>query len=84
VAERELQRDGGDGDVEVNYEIRANGKLLGRIEAPNIFAAAVIAAQEYFKKPAAFRESGSSSKSGMFRTGHRKDGHGELFYVREA
>jgi hypothetical protein len=65
VAERDMQRDGGDGDVAVNYEIRANGKLLGRVEAPNIFAAAVIAAQEFFKKPAAWRKTGDG-QSGTF------------------
>lgn len=60
----------------MNYEIWANGKLLGRIEAQNIFAAAVIAAQEFFKKPAAWRKNGDG-QSGTFHA------DGRPFQVRE-
>lgn len=69
------------------FEIRrasAEGELLGHIEALNTFEAAIIAAQEFFSRPAAFREPGSAGAAGVFRAWRGKDDGGELFFVREA
>jgi hypothetical protein len=73
------------------FEIRREtslGKLVGRIEADNVFQAAIIAAQTYFKKPAAFRISGWGGASGTFQAAERLDAEttpmlGATFYVKE-
>jgi hypothetical protein len=73
------------------FEIRRDtslGALVGRVKASHVFEAAVIAAQTYFKRPAAFRISGWGGAGGTFQAAERLDAEttpmrGATFYVKE-
>jgi hypothetical protein len=72
------------------FEIRKEtslGRLVGKVEASDVFAAAVMAAQAFYGKPAAFRISGWGGKGGTFQAADKiLPDHpmtGAVFYVKE-
>jgi hypothetical protein len=72
------------------FEIRKEnslGHLVGKAEASNVFAAACMAAQAFYGKPAAFRISGWGGKSGTFQAADQilpdRPMTGAVFYVKE-